>query len=173
MVRVGLPAPDFTGEAYVRGEITELSSQKLRGKWAVLVFYPLDFTFVCPTELRAFGQDAEAFRKLGAEVVAISVDSVYAHKAWCERGLPEVRYPLVSDMTKQIAREYGVLDEAKGIALRSTFIVDPEGIVQYQVVSADNVGRSTAEILRSLQALQTGALCPVNWRPGAKTLRTA
>lgn len=170
MTLVGQPAPSFKAEAYIRGDITELSSQQLRGRWAVLVFYPLDFTFICPTELRAFGQECEEFRKLGAEVVGISVDSVYSHKAWCERDLPEVRYPLLSDITKQIARAYGVLDEEKGIARRGTFIIDPDGVVQYQVVTADSVGRSTSETLRSLIALQTGERCPVDWRPGQRTL---
>ena len=170
MIRVGMPAPNFTAEAYICGEITTLSLDTLGERWKVLVFYPLDFTFICPTELRAFGREVEAFREVGAEVIAISVDSVYSHKAWCERDLPEVRYPLISDITKQIARDYGVLDEQKGYTLRGTFIIDPAGIVQYQVVSAENLGRSTGETLRSLQALQTGERCPVNWRPGEITL---
>ncbi len=173
MAFVGQLAPSFKGEAYMQGEIMELSLEAFRGMWVVLVFYPLDFTFVCPTKLRAFANDLEAFRELEAEVIAISVDSVYAHHAWCERDLPEVRYPLVSDITKQIAHDYGVLDEAKGTALRGTFIIDPEGIVQYQVVSAENLGRSTDETLRSLQALQMGERCPVNWRPGQPTLGKA
>lgn len=173
MLRPGQVAPDFTGEAYVGGAIRELSLQAFRGKWTVLLFYPLDFTFICPTELRAFGRSLEEFHARDANVIAISVDSVYSHQAWCERDLPDVRYPVLSDITKQIARDYGVLDEAKGIALRGTFIIDPEGIVQYQVVSALNVGRSSDETLRVLEALQTGELCPVNWRPGQRTLGQA
>ena len=171
--RVGLPAPSFQGQAYVSSEIREVSLDAFRGQWVVLVFYPLDFTFICPTELRAFADDLEKFHVLRAEVVAVSVDSVYSHKAWFERDLPEVHYPVVSDITKQIARDYGVLDEARGVALRGTFIIDPEGIVQYQVISAQGLGRSTEETLRSLQALQTGELCPVNWRPGQRTLGVA
>lgn len=173
MIRVGQPAASFAGEAYVDGEIREISLDDYRGRWVVLVFYPLDFTFVCPTELRAFAAVCDALRELGAEVVAISVDSVYAHKAWRERDLPEVRYPLFSDLTKRIAHDYGVLDEERGVALRATFIVDPEGVVQYQVVSALGIGRSTEETVRALQALQTGELCPVNWRPGEATLGRA
>ena len=171
--RVGMPAPPVHGQAYVAGEIRDFSLEELRGRWVVLLFYPLDFTFICPTELRAFGEDLEAFRTLGAEVVAASVDSVYAHKAWLERDLPQVRYPVLSDITKQVARTYGVLDEDQGVALRGTFIVDPNGVIQYQVVSALSVGRSTDETLRVLQGLQTGELCPVNWRPGQQTLGEA
>jgi len=170
MVKVGQKAPDFHAQAYVNGQITSISLSEMRGKWVVLVFYPLDFTFVCPTELRAFAEQYDGFRKAGAEVVAISVDSVYSHKAWIERDLPQVKYPVVADLTKVVAREYGVLDEEKGLALRGTFIIDPDGTLRYQVVADLGLGRSTDETLRVLQALQTGELCPANWRPGQKTL---
>jgi alkyl hydroperoxide reductase subunit AhpC len=173
MLRVGQKAPDFVASAYVNGEITNVRLADYRGRWVVLVFYPLDFTFVCPTELLAFAGNAEEFKNLNAEVIAISVDSVYSHKAWVERDLKDLRYPIASDITKQISREYGVLDEEKGVALRGTFVIDPEGVVQYEVVSALNLGRSTDETLRALEALQTGELCPANWRPGAQTLGPA
>ena len=173
MLRVQRKAPEFEGQAYHNGEIKDVKLSDFRGRWVVLVFYPLDFTFVCPTELKAFAANYDAFKKLNAEVVAMSVDSVYSHKAWVERDLKEVRYPIVSDINKRIARDYGVLDEEKGVALRGTFIIDPEGVVQYEVVSALNLGRSTEETLRTLEALQTGELCPANWRPGEKTLGAA
>lgn len=173
MPRVGQKAPDFVASAYVNGEITTVHLAEYRGRWVVLVFYPLDFTFVCPTELLAFAGNAEEFKHLNAEVIALSVDSVYSHKAWVERDLKDLRYPIASDITKQISREYGVLDEEKGVALRGTFVIDPEGVVQYEVVSALNLGRSTDETLRALEALQTGELCPANWRPGAQTLGPA
>ncbi len=173
MAKVQEVAPDFRAQAYVGGEIKEIALSDYRGKWVVLVFYPLDFTFVCPTELRAFADGYEAFKKEGAEVIAISVDSVYSHKAWMERDLPTVKYPVVSDLQKTIARAYGVLLEDKGVALRGTFIIDPQGVIQYQVVSALNLGRSTEETLRVLRALKTGELCPANWRPGDKTLGKA
>ena len=173
MLRVGQKAPDFIASAYVNGEITNVRLSDYRGRWVVLVFYPLDFTFVCPTELLAFAASAEEFKSLNAEVIALSVDSVYSHKAWIERDLRGVRYPIVSDITKQISREYGVLDDDQGVALRGTFVIDPEGVVQYEVVSALNLGRSTDETLRALEALQTGELCPANWRPGAQTLGPA
>ncbi len=170
MVRVGHPAPDFKAQAYHAGEFKEVSLSDFRGRWLVLFFYPLDFTFVCPTELRAFAAQEAEFRSAGAELVAVSVDSVYSHKAWMESDLPEVKYPVLSDLKKEIARDYGVLDEEKGVALRGTFLIDPEGVCQYAVVSGLGLGRSTDETLRALQALQTGELCPANWRPGAATL---
>jgi peroxiredoxin 2/4 len=170
VLRVGLPAPYLDGQAYVNGQIRDLSLDEYRGKWVVLVFYPLDFTFVCPTELHAFARDLDKFHQLGAEVVAVSVDSIHSHKAWFARELPDVRYPVLSDITRQITHDYGVLEPTQGVALRGTFIIDPQGIVQYQVVSALNLGRSTDETLRALQALQTGELCPVDWRPGQPTL---
>ncbi len=173
MAKVQEKAPDFRAQAWVNGQIKDVSLKDFHGKWVVLIFYPLDFTFVCPTELRAFAQNYEAFQKEGAEVVAISVDSVHSHKAWIAKDLPEVKYPVVSDIQKTIARDYGVLLEDKGIALRGTFIIDPHGVLQYQVVAALGLGRSTDETLRVLQALKTGELCPANWKPGAKTLGKA
>lgn len=173
MLKVGHKAPDFEASAFADGEIRTVRSSDYRGRWLIVVFYPLDFTFVCPTELLAFAHETSAFDRLGASVVAISVDSVYSHKAWVERDLNDVRYPIVSDITKTIARDFGVLDEDHGVALRGTFIIDPEGIVQYQVVSALNLGRSTEETIRTLEALRTGELCPANWRPGGQTLGRA
>lgn len=170
MVKVGQPAPDFKAEAYVNGQFQEVKLGDLRGKWVVLVFYPLDFTFVCPTELRAFAQHYPEFQKEGAEVVAISVDSKFSHKAWLEKDLPEVKYAVVADLTKQVAAQYGVLDEEKGVALRGTFVIDPEGVLQYQVVANLGLGRSTEETLRVIQALKTGELCPADWKKGQKTL---
>jgi alkyl hydroperoxide reductase subunit AhpC len=171
MVRIDHPAPDFTADAFVNGQIKKsVKLSDYKGKYVVLVFYPLDFTFVCPTELRSLAQEYAAFQKAGAEVIGVSVDSVYSHKAWFERDLPEVKYPVLADITKKIAKDYGVLDEEKGVALRGTFIIDPEGKVQYMVVSGLGVGRSTDDTLRALLAIQTGELCPANWRPGAKTL---
>jgi peroxiredoxin (alkyl hydroperoxide reductase subunit C) len=146
-----------------------------QGKWLVMFFYPLDFTFVCPTEIKGFNSRLEDFRKAGAEILGVSVDSVYSHRAWinagqADGGLGGLNYPLASDITKQVARDYGVLAEEKGIALRGLFIIDPEGILRYQVISDLNVGRSVDETLRVLQAFQTGGLCPIDWHPGDRTL---
>jgi peroxiredoxin (alkyl hydroperoxide reductase subunit C) len=164
-------APVFSAQAYHNGDIKTFNLAEQKGKWVVLFFYPLDFTFVCPTELKAFASQYETFKKEGAEVVACSIDSVYSHKAWFSKDLPEVKYPIVSDMTKEIARSYGVLNEEKGFALRGTFIIDPQGVIQYQVVTPPPLGRSTEETLRSLQALKTGELCQANWKAGDKPLK--
>jgi alkyl hydroperoxide reductase subunit AhpC len=173
MLKLGQKAPDFKAQAYHNGDFREVKLADLRGKWVVLFFYPLDFTFVCPTELKAFAADHGRFKEAGAEVIAASVDSVYSHKAWFEQDMPEVKFPVIGDITKQLARDYGVLDEVKGVALRGTFIIDPEGVLQYMLVSGLSLGRSTEETLRALAAARTGELCPANWKPGDKTLGKA
>lgn len=146
-----------------------------KGKWVVMFFYPLDFTFVCPTEIRAFNDKYEEIKKAGAEVLAVSTDSVYSHRAWINTeeskgGLGPMKYVLASDITKDVSRDYGVLMEDKGIALRGLFIIDPDGILQYQVVHSLNIGRSVDETLRVLEALKTGGLCGADWKPGQKQL---
>lgn len=167
---VGRPAPSFKNQAYVAGEIRDVALEDYRGRWVVLFFYPLDFTFVCPTELKAFARRAAEFEEEDCAVLAASVDSVYAHKAWVERDLPEVRYPMLSDVTRRLSRDYGVLLEDEGIALRGTFLIDPEGVLRYAVTSDLNLGRSTDETLRVLRAAKTGGLCPADWTPGTPTL---
>lgn len=174
---VGLPAPDFEMESTKDLENLDVPVRlsDYRGKWLVLFFYPLDFTFVCPTEITALSDRYEEFTELGADILGVSVDSKYSHRAWIdtprdENGIAGVKFPLASDITKQVSRDYGVLVEDKGIALRGLFIIDPEGIVRYQVVNDENIGRSVDETLRVLQALQTGGLCPSDWKPGQKTL---
>ncbi|MDQ3917286.1 MAG: peroxiredoxin [Acidobacteriota bacterium] len=147
-----------------------------RGKWLVLLFYPLDFTFVCPTELTTFSDRYEDFLGIGADVIGVSTDSVHSHRAWLKTprdkgGVEGLKYPLASDITKQVARDYGVLIEDKGIALRGLFVIDPEGVLRYAVVHDLNVGRSADETLRVIQALQTGGLCQAEWRPGQETLK--
>ncbi|WP_346353027.1 peroxiredoxin [Azotosporobacter soli] len=175
--KVGEKAPDFTMTTTENIDTLDHVVQlgDYQGKWLILFFYPLDFTFVCPTEIRGFNSRIEELRALGAEVLGVSTDSVYSHRAWIktsqeEGGLGELHYPLASDITKQVAQDYGVLIEEKGISLRGLFIIDPEGVVRYQVVSDLNVGRSVGEIIRVLQALQTGGLCPIDWQAGEKTI---
>jgi peroxiredoxin (alkyl hydroperoxide reductase subunit C) len=168
-VQVGQPAPDFTLKAVVDGDFAEVRLSDYRGKWVVLFFYPLDFTFVCPTEIRGFAQQNEEFEKLGAQVLGASVDSEHSHKAWIERDFGSLPFPLLSDIRREATDAYGVL-LPDGIALRGTFIVDPEGTLKYAVVHDNNIGRNTDETLRVLQALQTGELCPLDWRPGQATL---
>lgn len=173
MSLVGSQAPTFELEGVHSGDFGSFRLDGYKGKWVVLFFYPLDFTFVCPTEIKEFHRRRDEFGELGAEVLAVSVDSKYTHLAWQKSELGEISYPMLSDLTKSVARQYGVLLEDQGIALRGLFIIDPEGIVQYEVVHGLDVGRSVDETLRVLQALQTGALCPVNWQPGDADLGKA
>jgi peroxiredoxin (alkyl hydroperoxide reductase subunit C) len=177
VAKVGEKAPDF--KLPTTKNLEELdhvaSLADYRGKWLVLFFYPLDFTFVCPTEIRGFNSRLAEFHQADAQVLGVSVDSVYSHRAWikapqAEGGLGGLGFPLGSDITKQVSKDYGVLIEEKGIALRGLFIIDPEGILRYQVVSDLNVGRSVEETLRVLQAFQSGGLCPLDWHQGESTL---
>lgn len=172
MTKVGELAPDFTMEGIAGKDFIRTSLSDYRGKWVVLFFYPLDFTFVCPTEITGFSDRFQDFSEKNAQVIGASVDSKYAHLAWTD-DIGAQPYPLLSDITKEVSREYGVLIEDQGIALRGTFIIDPEGILRWMVVQDTNVGRSVDETLRVLDALQTGQLCPVNWRPGDHTLGQA
>jgi len=169
--RVGEPAPDFSLEAVAGKEFRKISLADYRGKWVVLFFYPLDFTFVCPTEIKGFNAALKDFEKLNAVVLGASVDSKWAHMAWIERGdLGDLKFPLLSDINKETARKYGILDEREGVALRGLFIIDDKGVLQYLTVNNLSVGRSIDETLRTLEALQTGELCPINWKPGQRTL---
>lgn len=169
--RVGKPAPDFSLDAVMNGETRKVSLSDYHGKWVVLFFYPMDFTFVCPTEITGFNKALEKFRKLNAEVLAASVDSRFSHLAWIQRGdLGDLKLPLLSDFTKETAWNYGILDEKLGAAQRGLFIIDPQGTLQYMVVHNMDVGRNVDETLRVLEALQTGELCPLGWKPGQKTL---
>lgn len=170
-IQVGDIVPNFTCEAYVNGEIKKVSLSDYKGKWVVLFFYPLDFTFVCPTELTGFAKAEAEFTKCNAVVIGASTDSAHSHKAWFSRDLPLVKYPVLADTNHRLSEMFNVLIHEQGIALRGTFIIDPDGVLKYQVVSALNVGRSIAETVRVLQALQTGGLCPVDWHPGMETLK--
>jgi peroxiredoxin (alkyl hydroperoxide reductase subunit C) len=170
MVQVGQKSPDFALEGVLDGKFVEVKLSDYLGNWVVLFFYPLDFTFVCPTEIRGFAARLSEFEDLDAQVLGCSVDSKYSHLAWTERELGKLGFPLLSDMTREVTREYGILLEDRGHSLRGTFIVDPEGVLRYAVVHDNNIGRNTDETLRVLQALQTGELCPVDWKPGAPTL---
>lgn len=174
---VGRPAPDFTMET-ATGNGTDFGTASLadyKGKWLVLFFYPADFTFICPTEITALSLAAEEFKKLNTEILGVSVDSKHSHRAWIntpvsDNGLGTLNFPLAADMTKKVSKDYGVLIEEEGLALRGLFIIDPEGELKYQVVNHNDVGRSVDETLRVLQALQSGGLCPMNWKPGQQNL---
>ncbi len=177
VAKVGQPAPAFTMKT--TADLEKLSStaslSDYEGKWLVLFFWPLDFTFVCPTEITALSDRQKEFAELGAEILGVSTDSVYSHRAWIktprdQHGLGNVNFPLASDNTHTVSADYGVLIEDQGIALRGLFIIDPKGILQYAVINNLNIGRSVDETLRVLEALQTGGLCPADWKPGMKTL---
>jgi peroxiredoxin 2/4 len=173
VAQIGKQAPEFTVSAYTNGEIKEISLKDYRGKWVVLFFYPLDFTFVCPTEITGFSEQIAEFQKLNAQVLGASVDSAYSHKAWSESSLGQISYPLLSDISHRVSRDYGVLLEDKGISLRGLFLIDPEGNLRSYLVNDLSVGRNVNEVLRLLQAFQSGELCPVGWKPGEKTLGKA
>ena len=171
-------APQFTADAVVNGEIKSLSLSDYKGKWVYLFFYPLDFTFVCPTEIVAFSEAASKFEKLGAQILGCSIDSKFTHLAWIntprkQGGLGGINYPLVSDLTKQIATAYDVL-LGGGVALRGSFIIDPKGIVRQATVNDLPVGRNVDEALRLIEAFQftdkNGEVCPANWNSGSATM---
>uniref|UniRef100_A0A7S0W9L7 Thioredoxin domain-containing protein n=1 Tax=Hemiselmis tepida TaxID=464990 RepID=A0A7S0W9L7_9CRYP len=181
------PAPPWSGPAVLNGEFQDLSSQSLikDKKWVVLFFYPLDFTFVCPTEIVEFDNRLKDFKALGAEVIGVSVDSKHTHLAWTrtareDGGVGNIKYPLLSDLNKEIARNFGVLvededDEHQGVTMRATFIIDPAGIIRSMSVHDEPIGRSVDETLRLLESAQFAAAnkgkgCPANWKKGDKPI---
>jgi len=176
---VQAPAPDFKADAVVDGKFKTISLSEYRGKWLVLFFYPLDFTFVCPTEIIAFSERIKDFHAIDTEVVGASVDSKFSHLAWInlprkDGGLGKMNIPLVADLSKQISKDYGVLLPA-GIALRGLFIIDPKGVLRQITVNDLPIGRSVDETLRLVKALQFhekhGEVCPADWKPGSATMK--
>jgi len=180
MIQVGQKAPEFKADAVSGKEFKQVALSDYKGKYVVLFFYPLDFTFVCPTEITAFSDMAAEFEKSNAKIVGVSVDSKFSHLAWvsqsrAEGGLGDINFPLVADLTKEISRKYGVLIEEVGISLRGVFIIDPNGILKVQMVNNNNIGRNVKEVLRLVQADQyveshAGEVCPANWTPGGDTM---
>lgn len=175
---VGKQAPRFEMEAVMPdlefGKVS-LEDNMKADKWTILFFYPMDFTFICPTEITAFSDHYGRFQALDTEVIGASTDTIHTHKAWIntdrnDNGLGSLNYPLAADTNHQVAKDYGVLIDEEGIALRGLFIIDPEGEMKYQTVFHNDVGRDVDETLRVLQALQSGGLCPMNWQPGEATL---
>jgi len=177
---IGKPAPEFTAEAVVDNDFKKVSLSDYKGKYVVLFFYPLDFTFVCPTEIIAFSDRSEEFAKIGAQLLACSTDSKFSHFAWIQQprkqgGLGEMKIPMLGDTNHQISRDYGVLIEEQGIAFRGLFIIDPKGILRQITINDLPVGRSVDETLRLVQAFQYtdkhGEVCPANWQPGKATIK--
>ncbi|XP_050098866.1 peroxiredoxin-2 [Anopheles aquasalis] len=174
VAQVQKPAPPFQGTAVVNNDFKDIKLEDYKGKYLVLFFYPLDFTFVCPTEIIAFSDRIQEFRALNTEVVGVSVDSHFSHLAWINQprksgGLGKLDYPLLADLTKQISADYGVLLEDAGISLRGLFIIDPNGVVRQITINDLPVGRSVDETLRLIKAFQFvekhGEVCPANWEP--------
>jgi peroxiredoxin 2/4 len=179
-LRVGQEAPDFTATAVSGQEFKEIKLSSHRGKYVVLFFYPLDFTFVCPTEIIAFSDRYAEFSQLNAEILGVSVDSQFSHLAWIQTdrrngGIGDIAYPLVADIKKEISTAYNVLDPDAGIALRGLFIIDKEGIIQQATINNLGFGRSVDETLRNLKAIQyiqthPDEVCPAGWQEGDKTM---
>lgn len=175
---INQPAPAFTADAFHNNEISKVSLSDYAGKWVVLVFYPADFTFICPTELGDLADAYGRFQELGAEVLSVSTDTAFAHKAWFD-GSPtigKIKFPMVADPTGQICKDYGTYIEGEGLSLRGTFIVDPEGVLKAYEVHDNSIGRSSEEMIRKIEAAKfvlenPGQVCPMNWKPGAETLK--
>ena len=177
---VTTPAPDFSADAYHNGEFKKVTLSEYKGKKVVLFFYPLDFTFVCPTEIMAFADSLDEFKKRNTEVIGVSVDSQFSHRAWAttpaeDGGIKGVNFPLVADLTKSIARDYGVLLEGHGIALRGVFIINKDGILKSATINHNDLGRNIEEVLRTLDAIDytetNGEVCPANWKSGGKAMK--
>ncbi len=170
--------PEFRVQAYHNGEFKSVSSEDLKGKWAILFFYPADFTFVCPTELVDLADKYEEFQEMGVEVYSVSCDSHFVHKAWAEtsESIKRIKYPMLSDTTAHLARSFGVMIEADGMAYRGTFVINPEGYVKLAEIQDNSIGRNADELLRKVQAAQfveshDGEVCPAKWKAGGETLK--
>ncbi len=177
-VEINHEVNDFDLEAFYNEEIKRIKLSKLKGKWVVLVFYPADFTFVCPTELEDLAEHYSEFQELNAEVLSISTDTVFAHKAWHDNSpaIKKIKYPMLADPTGIVCKEFGTYIGKEGLSLRGSFIIDPDGVLKTIEIHDNSIGRSADELLRKLQAAkfvrENGTqVCPANWKPGKKTLK--
>ncbi|MDS4016279.1 MAG: alkyl hydroperoxide reductase subunit C [Candidatus Accumulibacter sp.] len=168
----------FKATAFHNGKFAPVSDADLKGKWSVVVFYPADFTFVCPTELGDLADQYDAFQKIGVEVYAVSTDTHFTHKAWHDASdtIKKIRYPMIGDPTGTITRNFGVMIEEEGLALRGTFVINPEGVIKVCEIHDLGIGRDAKELLRKVQAAQyvashPGEVCPARWTPGETTLK--
>lgn len=177
MSLIGKKINEFKATAYQNGEFINVTSDSLRGKWSVVVFYPADFTFVCPTELEDLAEHYEKFKAEGCEVYSVSTDTHFVHKAWHDTSerIKKIQFPMVADPTGKISREFEVLVEEEGLALRGSFVINPEGIIVAYEVHDMGIGREASELLRKLQAAkfvaEHGEVCPAKWQPGKETLK--
>ena len=178
MVKVGQKISDFELDAYQNDDIKKIKLSDYKNQWLVLLFYPADFTFICPTELEEAAQYYDEFKKAGAEILSVSTDTVYVHKAWHDvsPAIKKIRFPMVADPAGKLCREFGTYLEEVGLSLRGTFIIDPDGILKTLEIHDNSIGRSAKEILRKVQAAKfvrehKGEVCPASWEPGKKTLK--
>lgn len=178
MVRINDKAPGFVTKAFHEGRVKDIDLSQYKGKWVVLFFYPADFTFVCPTELGELADHYEELRNLNTEVLSVSTDTEFVHKAWWDNSetIKKIKFPMLADPTGKICKDYGTYIEEEGLSLRGTFIIDPDGILKAYEIHDNSIGRSAQELIRKIQAAQFvrehgGEACPANWKPGEKTLK--
>ncbi len=177
-VKIGQGISDFEVEAFHNEDIRKIRLSDYKGKWVVLLFYPADFTFVCPTELEEAAQYYEEFKKTGAEILSVSTDTAFVHKAWHDHSpaIKKIKFPMLADPSGKLCREFGTYLEEEGLSLRGTFVIDPEGVLKAYEIHDNSIGRSAKEILRKVQAAKfvrehKGEVCPASWEPGKKTLK--
>lgn len=178
MLKINQKVPDFTLKAYYQDKIKDIKLSDFKDKWVVLIFYPGDFTFICPTELEEAANMQEELKKKGAKVLSVSTDSVYVHKAWHDQSpaIKKVNFPMLSDSTGSVAKKFGAYIEEEGVCLRGTFIIDPDGLLKTMEIHDNSIGRSGKELMRKLDAAmfirnKKGLVCPASWVPGADTLK--
>ena len=178
ILKINHPAPGFTAEAFHEGEIKKVSLSDYKGKWVIVFFYPADFTFVCPTELGELADKYKEFVEQGAEILSVSTDTPFVHKAWHDASetIKKIQFPMVADPSHEISWKYNTLIEKEGVALRGSFLIDPEGVLKAFEVHDNSIGRSADELLRKLEAAKFveehgGEVCPANWKPGKETLK--
>jgi peroxiredoxin (alkyl hydroperoxide reductase subunit C) len=178
MISINQKAPYFEAEAFVDNEIKKINLNDYKGKWLVLFFYPADFTFVCPTELGELADKYEEIKNLGADIISISTDTAFVHKAWHDNSetIKKIKFPMLADPTTRICKNYGTLIDEEGLSLRATILIDPEGIIKAFEFHNNDLGRSSEELIRKIQAGKfvsenQGHVCPVNWKPGTQSLK--
>jgi peroxiredoxin (alkyl hydroperoxide reductase subunit C) len=177
MALINTPIKPFKANAYQTGKFITVTDQDLKGKWSVVFFYPADFTFVCPTELGDLADHHDTFKAMGVEIYAVSTDTQFTHKAWHDTSetIGKIKYPMIGDPTGAITRNFDVMVESEGLAMRGTFVINPEGVIKAIEITDDGIGRDAKELLRKVQAAQyiaanPGQVCPAKWTPGAETL---
>jgi len=178
MIQIGQKIEDFTTEAFHDGETKKINLSDYKGKWVIMLFYPADFTFVCPTELEEAANLYDEFKKENAEILSVSTDTVFVHKAWHDNSptIKKIKYPMIADPSGKICKQFNTYLPEEGLSLRGSFIIDPDGILKAIDVHDNSIGRSSEEILRKLQASKfvrenKGLVCPASWKPGSKTLK--